>query len=267
LVIAKCPLFLFLTFSFFLTLCVLFLQDIKKTQKMTGTLVNVATVIAGSILGLIFKQRLPRRVVTVVFHGIGLFTMGLGVSMFLESQWIITVVLSLLFGGITGGLLRLEERVENMSENIKSRFRFTDERFTEGLITSFLLFCMGSLTLLGAINEGMGQGPELLITKSVLDGFSSMALAAAMGVGVLFSVIPLLVYQGGITLLSMWLGDFFAQSVVNELTATGGVLLIGLGINILNLGKLKITDLLPSLLFVVLFAWMQYRQIFPFSLF
>ena len=234
---------------------------------MTGTLVNVATVIAGSILGLIFKQRLPRRVVTIVFHGIGLFTMGLGVSMFLESQWIITVVLSLLFGGITGGLLRLEERVENMSENIKSRFRFTDERFTEGLITSFLLFCMGSLTLLGAINEGMGQGPELLITKSVLDGFSSMALAAAMGVGVLFSVIPLLIYQGGITLLSMWLGDFFAQSVVNELTATGGVLLIGLGINILNLGKLKITDLLPSLLFVVLFAWMQYRQIFPFTLF
>jgi uncharacterized membrane protein YqgA involved in biofilm formation len=234
---------------------------------MTGTLVNVATIIAGSILGLIFKQRLPRRVVTVVFHGIGLFTMGLGVSMFLESQWIIVVVLSLLFGGITGGAIRLEERIESLSEKIKTRFRFKDERFTEGLITSFLLFCMGSLTILGAIDEGVGGGPELLITKSVLDGFSSMALAAAMGIGVLFSVIPLLIYQGGITLMSMWLGDFFAQSVVNELTATGGVLLIGLGINLLNPGKLKVTDLLPSLLFVVLFAWMHYREIFPFNLF
>ncbi|WP_291855369.1 DUF554 domain-containing protein [Marinilabilia sp.] len=234
---------------------------------MTGTLVNVATIIAGSLLGILFKQRLPRRVVAVVFHGIGLFTMALGVSMFLESHWIIVVVLSLLFGGITGGALRLEEGIEGLSEKIKQRFRFKDERFTEGLITSFLLFCMGSLTLLGAIDEGVGRGPELLITKSVLDGFSSMALAAAMGIGVLFSVVPLLIYQGGITLLSMWLGDFFAQSVVNELTATGGVLLIGLGINILNLGKLKVTDLLPSLLFVVLFAWMQYREIFPFTLF
>ena len=234
---------------------------------MTGTLVNVATVIAGSLLGIFFRHRLPRRVVTVVFQGIGLFTIGLGVSMFLESQWIIVVVLSLLFGGITGGALRLEERIEHLSETIKKKFRFKDERFTEGLITAFLLFCMGSLTILGAIEEGIGNGPELLITKSVLDGFSSTALAAAMGIGVLFSVIPLLIYQGGITLLSMWLGNFFAQSVVNELTATGGILLIGLGFNILNLAKIKVTDLLPALLFVVLFAWMRYSAIFPFSLF
>ncbi|WP_016776291.1 DUF554 domain-containing protein [Anaerophaga thermohalophila] len=234
---------------------------------MIGTLVNVGTVVAGSVLGVIFRHRLPRRVVTVVFQGIGLFTIGLGVSMFLESQWILVVVLSLLFGGITGGALKLEEKMGGLSERLKHRFRFKDERFTEGLITSFLLFCMGSLTILGAIEEGIGNGPELLITKSVLDGFSSMALAAAMGIGVLFSVIPLLIYQGGITLLSMWLGNFFAQSVVNELTATGGVLLIGLGLNILNVAKIKVTDLLPSLLFVVLFAWMKYAAIFPFALF
>lgn len=234
---------------------------------MIGTLVNVGTVVAGSIIGIIFRNRLPHRVVTVVFHGIGLFTIGLGITMFLQSQWILVVVLSLLFGGISGGVLRLEERVENFSERLKHRFRFKDERFTEGLITSFLLFCMGSLTILGAIDEGIGNGPELLITKSVLDGFSSTALAAALGIGVMFSVIPLFIYQGGITLLSMWLGNFFAQSVVNELTATGGLLLIGLGINILNIAKIKITDLLPSLLFVVLFAWMKYRDFFPFSLF
>ncbi len=234
---------------------------------MIGTLINVSTVVAGSMLGIIFRHRLPRRAVTVVFHGIGLFTIGLGVTMFLKSEWIIVVILSLLFGGIAGGMIRLEERIENFSEWIKSRFRFKDERFTEGLITSFLLFCMGSLTILGAINEGIGQGPELLITKSVLDGFSSVALAAAMGIGVLFSAIPLLIYQGGITLISMWLGNFFALAVINELTATGGILLIGLGLNILEIAKIKITDLLPSLLFVVLFAWMKYAGVFPFSLF
>ncbi|HKK66980.1 MAG TPA: DUF554 domain-containing protein [Bacteroidales bacterium] len=234
---------------------------------MTGTLVNVATVIAGSLLGILFRHRLPRRVVTVVFHGIGLFTIGLGVSMFQESQWIIVVVLALLFGGITGGAIRLEERIESLSESLKHKFRFQDERFTEGLITSFLLFCMGSLTILGAIDEGIGNGPELLITKAVLDGFAAMALSAAMGIGVLFSIVPLLIYQGGITLLSMWLGNFFAEQVVNELTATGGVLLIGLGINILKLAKIKVTDLLPALLFVVLSAWMKYSNLFPFSLF
>jgi uncharacterized membrane protein YqgA involved in biofilm formation len=233
---------------------------------MTGTLVNVATVIGGSILGMLFRQHLPQRVITVVFQGIGLFTLALGISMFLKSQWMMVVVLSLLFGGISGGLLKLEEGTERLSALLKKHIHLKDERFSEGLITSFLLFCMGSLTLLGAIDEGLGNGPELLITKSIMDGFASMALTSAMGIGVMFSVIPLFIYQGGITLLSMWLGDFFVQSVVNELTGTGGVLLIGLGLNILNIAKIKVTDLLPSLIFVILFAWIKFSHIFPFSL-
>jgi uncharacterized membrane protein YqgA involved in biofilm formation len=234
---------------------------------MIGTLVNVATVIGGSVLGMLFRQHLPQRVKTVVFHGIGLFTLALGISMFLKSQWMMVVVLSLLFGGIAGGLLKLEEGTERLSALLKQHIHLKDERFSEGLITSFLLFCMGSLTLLGAIDEGLGNGPELLITKSIMDGFASMALTSAMGIGVIFSVIPLFIYQGGITLLSMWLGDFFVQSIVNELTGTGGVLLIGLGLNILNIAKIKVTDLIPSLIFVIIFAWIKLSNIFPFSLF
>ncbi len=228
---------------------------------MPGTFVNVIAILVGGTLGLLFRHRLPQRAVTAVFQGIGLFTLGLGTMMFLKSDWLIVVILSIMAGGISGGLLRLEERTGRLSEQLKQRFRFKDDRFSEGLITSFLLFCMGAMTILGAIDEGLGNGPELLMTKSVMDGFSSIALAAAMGVGVLFSVVPLLIYQGGITLLTMWLGNFFAQAVVNELTATGGVLLIGLGLNILNISRIKVTDLLPSLLFVVLFAWL-YMKIF-----
>lgn len=228
---------------------------------MPGTIVNVIAILVGGTLGLLFRHRLPQRAVTVVFHGIGLFTLGLGIMMFLKSDWLIVVILSIMAGGVAGGLMRLEDRIERFSEQIKQRFRFKADRFSEGLITSFLLFCMGAMTILGAIDEGLGNGPELLMTKSVMDGFSSIALAAAMGVGVLFSVVPLLIYQGGITLLTMWLGNFFAQAVVNELTATGGVLLIGLGLNILKIARIKVTDLLPSLLFVVVFAWL-YMKIF-----
>ena len=223
---------------------------------MIGTIVNIAAILVGGTLGLIFRHRLPQRAVKVVFQGIGLFTLGLGTRMFLKSEWLIVVVLSLLAGGIVGGLLRLEDRMDRFSENLKHRFRFKDARFSEGLITSFLLFCMGAMTILGAIDEGLGNGPELLMTKSVLDGFASIALAASMGVGVLFSVVPLLLYQGGITLLSVALGNFFAMAVVNELTATGGVLLIGLGLNILDITKIRVMDLLPSLLFVIGFAWL-----------
>ncbi len=226
---------------------------------MLGTLVNIAAILVGGTLGLLFRHRLPQRVVTVVFQGIGLFTLGLGIMMFLKSEWLIVVVLSLLVGGITGGLLKLEERIDRLSNQLKRRFRFQDERFSEGLITSFLLFCMGAMTILGAIDEGLGNGPELLITKSVLDGFSSIALSAALGAGVLFSVIPLLIYQGGITLVSIGLGNFFALAVVNELTATGGLLLIGLGLNILKITRIKVTDLLPSLIFVIAFAWLYMK--------
>ncbi|MGQ1891145.1 DUF554 domain-containing protein [Thermophagus sp. OGC60D27] len=231
---------------------------------MTGTIVNVVSVLAGSILGLIFRHRLPQRVVTVVFQGVGLFTLGLGISMFLKSQWLLVVILSLVFGGIAGSLLRMEEKTDRLSERLKRSLRFSDERFTEGLVTAFLMFCMGSLTILGAIEEGMGNGPELLITKSVLDGFSAMALSAALGTGVVFSVLPLFLFQGGITLLSMWLGNFFVRSMIDAMTATGGVLLVGLGINILNLAKIKVIELIPALLFVILFGWMKYQNLFPF---
>jgi len=231
---------------------------------MTGTIVNVATVLVGSSLGLMFRHRLSQKVVAVVFQGIGLFTLVLGVSMFLRSQWFLVVILSLVFGATVGSVLDLEEKTERFSQRLKRSFKFREERFTEGLVTAFLMFCMGSLTILGAVEEGMGNGPELLITKSILDGFSSMALAAALGSGVILSVVPLFLFQGTLTLLSMWLGNFFVDSMIDALTATGGVLLVGLGINILNLAKIKVIDLLPALLFVLLFGWMKYQNFLPF---
>ena len=134
--------------------------------------------------------------------------------------------------------------------------KFKNEKFTEGLLTAFLLYCMGSLTILGAIEEGMGGSPKLLLIKSMMDGVSSIALASGLGIGVVFSAIPLLIYQGGITLLAMGFGEFFPPVFVTELSAVGGILLIGLGISILEIKKIKVMNMLPALVMIIVLLWL-----------
>jgi uncharacterized membrane protein YqgA involved in biofilm formation len=223
---------------------------------MIGTLVNVAAVVAGGSIGIIFRKRLPQKTIEVVFQGIGLVTLCIGISMFLKSQWLLVVVLSILVGGVVGGLLRLNMRIQQSSADLRKHVKIVDEKFSEGLITSFLLFCMGAMTILGSIDEGLGNGSELLITKSILDGFASIALAAGLGAGVIFSIVPLFIFQGGITLLAFYAGSFFDTDIVNELSATGGVLLVGLGLNILNVTKIKVMDLLPAIIFAIIFGYL-----------
>ncbi|MBU2554154.1 MAG: DUF554 domain-containing protein, partial [Bacteroidetes bacterium] len=145
-----------------------------------------------------------------------------------------------------------ETRLEHLSELLKARFKLKGDRFTEGLLTAFLLYCMGSLTVLGAVTEGMGGGPDILLIKSLMDGVSSIALASALGIGVVFSAIPLVIYQGGLTLVSMYLGDFIPQEIITDMSAVGGILLIGLAISILEIKKIRVINMLPSLVVIVL---------------
>jgi uncharacterized membrane protein YqgA involved in biofilm formation len=222
---------------------------------LTGTIVNVAAVIAGSTIGLLVGARLPKKITTSVFNSMGLFTMFLGVYMALKGQNFLVMVFSLILGTIVGELMNIETGTEGLSEKLKKRLKLGNPKFTEGMLTAFLLFCMGSMTILGAIDEGVGNGSEILLTKSLMDGFSSIALASAFGIGVTFSVIPLLIFQGGITLIAWWLGEFFPEVIINDLTAVGGILLIGLGVNILDLKHIRIMNMLPALLFAILFSW------------
>lgn len=142
-----------------------------------------------------------------------------------------------------------------MSNYLKLKLKIGSEKFTEGLITSFLLFCIGSMTILGAIQEGTGVSSDLLFTKSLMDFFSAIILASAFGVGVAVSALPLLLFQGSLTLLAMGASQFFTPEIIHGLTNIGGILLIGLGINILEIKKLRIMNMLPSLLFVVILLW------------
>ncbi len=223
---------------------------------MIGTLVNVATVVAGSLIGLLFKSRLPERFIKIFFQVIGLFTLYLGFSMALKSTHVLQMVFSLILGAIIGESLHLDRGMEKLADRIKKRFKSKNERFSDGLLTAFLLYCMGSLTILGAIQEGMTGDPHLLFIKSLMDGVSSIALASGLGIGVLFSAVPLLIYQGGMTLLAMWLGDFFPAVMVTELSAVGGILLLGLGIDILGIKKIKVINMLPALVVIVVLIWL-----------
>lgn len=218
---------------------------------ITGTLINVAAVIVGGVLGLMFRSRLPERITRTFFQAIGLFTLFLGFSMSLKTSNPLLLVFSLILGALVGALLRLQDRMENLGNQIQKRLKLKGGQFSEGMVTAFLMFCMGSMTILGAIEEGLGNEPKLLMIKSLMDGFSSIALVAALGVGVIFSVIPLLFYQGGLTLLASWAGDAMGEVMIDELTATGGILLIGLGITILGIKKIEVLNLIPALLIIV----------------
>ncbi len=219
---------------------------------MTGTLINIIAVIAGSTIGLLFNKSLPEKVIKPVFQVIGLFTLVLGMSMAIKGEEILLIIFSLVLGTIIGSLLDLDSKFQALSHWLQNKINLKNEKFSEGLITAFLLFCMGSMTILGAFEEGLGGRPNLLLAKSVLDGFSSIALSAGLGIGVMFSVIPLLIFQGGLTLLAAFLEQFFTPVIINELTATGGILLLGLGLNILELKEVKIMNMLPALIFIVI---------------
>jgi len=223
---------------------------------MLGTFVNAGAVIVGGIAGMLFNKSMPERFKTIYFQAVGPFTIAIGISMVWNMQHILVVVSSLAIGSLLGEWWNLEAGAEKMSEYLKKKLHIGSERFTEGLITAFLLYCIGAMTIVGAINEGTGGSSEVLLTKSLMDGFSSVILASAFGVGVIVSAIPLIIFQGGITLLAMYAGSFFTQDIILGLTSVGGILLIGLGINILEIKRLRIMNMLPSLLIVVLLLWL-----------
>ena len=228
----------------------------NKFNKMIGTVVNTAAVLIGGLLGLVLKKRMPDRVTTIYFQAIGLFTLAIGASMAVNMEKILIIVSSTALGSLLGEWFDLETGVEKISNYLKDRFKIGSEKFSEGLVTSFLLFCVGSMTILGTIQEGTGGSPDLLFTKSTMDFFSAILLASAMGVGVVFSSVPLFVFQASLTLLAKYAAHFFSDDIILGLTNVGGILLIGLGMNILGIKKLRIMNMLPALVIVVLFIWL-----------
>jgi uncharacterized protein len=236
-----------------------------------GTALNVLTVLVGSGIGLLLRQRFPVRTRDVVTDALGLVTLlvaalsasdVLGPALAAEvggSAPVLIVLGSLLLGGITGSLLRLEHRLESLGRAIQRRTTGRgspasstadgeEHRFVQGFLTASLVFCVGPLTVLGALSDGLGRGIDMLSLKSVLDGFAAIAFAASLGVGVVASALTIIVVQGGFTLAGVLLGDVLPEAHVSALTATGGLLLVGVALRLLQIRQVPVADLLPALL-------------------
>jgi len=227
---------------------------------MTGTFLNIATVLIGGALGLIFGARIPEQLKATVISGMGLFVMAMGLQMFLKTENPLIVLGSLLIGTLLGEWWKIEEGLQNFGKFLEQRFSREGEdgsnTFVRGFLTASLLFCVGPLTILGSIQDGLTGDYNLLAVKSVLDGFASLAFASTLGVGVMFSTIVILVYQGGISLLAAQLNSLVTPSMMNELTATGGVILIGLAISsLLEIKNIRVGNMLPGLAVAPLIVW------------
>ncbi len=227
---------------------------------MIGTFLNIATVLLGGVIGLTLGARIPDKLKATVISGMGLFTVAMGLQMFLNTENPLIVLGALLIGILLGEWWRIEDGLQNLGRFLEQRFSKEGEagsnRFVRGFLTASLLFCVGPLTILGSIQDGLTGDYNLLAVKSVLDGFAAMAFASTLGVGVLFSTIVILVYQGGISLLAAQLDAIVTPSMMNELTATGGVILMGLGISsLLEIKKIRVGNFLPALAIAPLIVW------------
>lgn len=219
-----------------------------------GTLINVSAVLVGGTIGLLLHKNLPKNVQVIAFQAIGLCTLFIGMQMSLQVKDPLILIFSVLIGGVIGELFHLDERIDGLSDKLKKLVGSKDDRFTQGMVTAFLIFCIGSMTIVGALNEGISGDRTLLLTKSTLDGFTAIALAATYGIGVLFSVIPLFVFQGGLTVFASQFGGLFSPTLLAQLTATGGILILGIGINLLEIKHIKVINMLPALLVALILA-------------
>ncbi len=229
---------------------------------MTGTFINIATVLAGGTLGLFFGGRVPERLKATVVAGMGLFTIAIGIQMFLKTENSLIVLGATLIGALLGEWWRIEDGLNALGQLLEKRFMKSEEgseasnRFVRGFLTASLLFCVGPITILGSIQDGLRGDYSLLAVKSVLDGFGALAFASTLGVGVLFSALVILVYQGGLSLLAAQMSAIVTPSMMNEMTAAGGLILIGLAISsLLEIKKIRAGNFLPALILAPVIVW------------
>lgn len=232
---------------------------------MTGTFINIITVLIGGTIGMYLGSRLPDRLRHTIVSGLGLFTLLLGVKMFFETQNVMIVLGSLLIGGLLGEWWKIEELLQNAGGWIERRFVSNQDgdnqaRFIKGFLTSSLLFCIGPMTILGSIQDGLVGDYSLLAIKAVLDGFAALAFASSLGLGVLFSVFVLLIYQGGLSLLAAQFQAIVTPVMMDEMSAVGGVILAGLAIgSLLEIRPIRSGSYIPALIIapvlVILVDW------------
>lgn len=225
-------------------------------MALLGTLVNGGLIVLGSLLGLMFTK-IPERYKETVMHGIGLAVILIGLQMAFSTELIIVVLLSLLTGAIIGEMFNVEEKLNLVGKWIGNKLTTNssnDNSISQGFVTASLIFVVGAMAIIGALDSGIRGDHEVLITKGILDGFVALVLTTTLGFGVALSVIPVVIYQGSIALLATqierWIPDAFLDGLIVELTAVGGLLIVAIGLNMLKVVQIRVGNLLPSIVTV-----------------
>lgn len=224
---------------------------------MLGVIVNTITVLVGSLIGLLCKKGIPDRLSGAVMTGIGLCTIAIGVDGILSGENTLVLIVSIVLGVLVGELLNLDGHVNSAVERVAGKTAGAGKaaQISQGFITACLLFCIGAMTIVGSLNAGLKGDNEMLLTKSLLDFISSIMLSATLGIGVLFSAVFVLVFQGGIVLLAQVLAPVLSTSCIAELTCAGSLMILALGFNLIGITKIKVINFLPTLVFVPFVTW------------
>jgi len=215
---------------------------------LIGTIVNAAAICAGALIGVALKKGIPDQVKSTVMQGLGLAVVLVGFQMAFQTRNPMIVIASMVLGGLLGEILKLEDRINRLGQRLEKRVGSQNGgEVGRAFVTTSILFCVGAMAVTGAIEDGLVGQPNTLFAKSMLDGISSIIFASTMGIGVIFSAVPVFIYQGSITLGAAWATAFISPWAIAELTATGGLVILGIGLNILDLTKIRVANLLPAI--------------------
>lgn len=224
---------------------------------MPATFINAALILLGSLLGLLFQNHIGERFSSMLTHALGLCILGIGISSATATQNTLCIIVCMVLGTILGEALRIEDRLDTVGEVLKRKLvrGESNSRFTEGFVTASVLYCVGSMAIMGSMEAGIQGKYDILISKGVIDGVTSITFASAMGVGVAFSIVPLILYQGGLTLIFSQAGPFLDPAAIVEMSAVGGTIIMGMGINMLGLGKgkIRVGNMLPAIFLPLLY--------------
>nr|WP_307775452.1 DUF554 domain-containing protein [uncultured Cetobacterium sp.] len=226
---------------------------------MFAVFVNTIAVIIGSLIGLFFKEKIPKNISAPIMTGIGLCTLSIGISGTLKGENSLLLIISIVLGVIIGELIGLDRKIELIGGFFQNRLNKNDDnKIVEGFVTGSLLFCIGAMTIIGSLNAGLLGDYKMLYTKSILDMIAALMLSTTLGVGVLFSSIFVFVFQGAIVLLAQSLQTILNSVIIAELTSVGSLLIIAIGLNIIGITKIKVANFLPSIFLVPLIYWLLF---------
>lgn len=227
---------------------------------MLGTLVNTAAIIAGSLFGLTFSRFIPQKSTVTLIHAVSLAVILIGVKMAWKTDAFIVVIAGLAVGSVIGELIGIEGRMNRLGNWLEGRFSATGGDISKGFVTTSLLYCVGSMAIVGALESGLTGNHDTLFAKSVLDGIGSIIFSASLGVGVLFSAVSVFLYQGLITVSASLMKQFLTTEVITQMSAVGGLLIVAMGFNMLEMVKIKVGNLLPAIFFP--FVYFMLKRLF-----